>query len=81
MPVSNAYYAPGEDRALITDKVFGIKIPRGKASVSGSNFEVLVGFDVTPEMAAFNRDGKRFRMNAFDGGKKPSVATGDSQPK
>jgi hypothetical protein len=43
--------------------VFGIKIPRGKASVSGSNFEVLVGFDVTPEMVAFNREGKRFRAN------------------
>jgi hypothetical protein len=25
---------------------------------------VLVGFDVTPEMAAFNREGKRFRANA-----------------
>ncbi|MDO9247675.1 MAG: Tat pathway signal sequence domain protein, partial [Phenylobacterium sp.] len=24
----------------------------------------LVGFDVTPQMAAFNRDGKRFRVNA-----------------
>ena len=34
------------------------------ANVSGSNFEVLVGFDVTPEMAAFNQAGKRFRANA-----------------
>jgi len=25
---------------------------------------VLLGFDVTPEMAAFNREGKRFRVNA-----------------
>jgi hypothetical protein len=57
-------FAPGEDRTLVTDKVFGISIPRGKASVSGSNFEVLVGFDVTPEMVAFNRDGKRFRPNS-----------------
>jgi hypothetical protein len=24
---------------------------------------VLVGFDVTPEMAEFNRLGKRFRLN------------------
>jgi len=23
-----------------------------------------VGFDVTPQMAEFNRDGKRFRLNA-----------------
>ena len=32
--------------------------------MSGSNFEILVGFDVTPEMADFNRLGKRFRVNA-----------------
>jgi hypothetical protein len=57
-------FAPGEDRALVTDKLNGIVIPRVRASVSGSNFEVLVGFDVTPEMVAFNRDGKRFRPNA-----------------
>jgi hypothetical protein len=31
--------------------------------VSGENFEILVGFDVTPEMADFNRQGKRFRIN------------------
>ncbi len=41
-----------------------IVIPRKDVSVSGSNFEVLVGFDVTPDMAAFNRDGSRFRVNA-----------------
>jgi len=57
-------FPAGTDRTLVTDKVFGIVIPRGKASVSGSNFEVLVGFDVTPEMVAFNRDGKRFRPNS-----------------
>ncbi|MHB8285532.1 MAG: Tat pathway signal sequence domain protein, partial [Caulobacteraceae bacterium] len=26
--------------------------------------EVLVGFDVTPKMAEFNRLGKRFRVNS-----------------
>ena len=41
-----------------------IVIPRKDTSVSGSNFEILVGFDVTPEMATFNRDGSRFRVNA-----------------
>ena len=34
------------------------KSPRAKSSVSGSNFEVLVGFDVTPQMADFNRPGQ-----------------------
>lgn len=41
-----------------------IVIPRRDTGVSGANFEVLIGFDVTPEMAAFNRDGSRFRVNA-----------------
>jgi hypothetical protein len=54
----------GKDRTFVEDKVEGIVIPRAKASVSGTNFEVLVGFEVTPEMADFNRQGKRFRINA-----------------
>jgi hypothetical protein len=66
-------FAPGQDRTLITDKVYGIQIPRTKATVSGANFEVLVGFDVTPQMVAFNRDGKRFRPNA---GTTTTVAAG-----
>lgn len=49
-----------------------IVIPRRDVEVSGSNFEVLVGFDVTPEMAAFNRDGSRFRVNA---GAQPAAAS------
>jgi hypothetical protein len=39
-------------------------IPRAEASTSGANFEVLIGFDVTPEMAEFNRSGSRFRPQA-----------------
>jgi hypothetical protein len=57
-------FPAGQDRTLVTDKLNNITIPRAKESVSGSNFEVLIGFDVTPEMVAFNRDGKRFRSNA-----------------
>ncbi len=41
-----------------------VVIPRKDISVSGSNFEVLIGFEVTPEMAEFNRTGSRFRVNA-----------------
>ena len=55
----------GGDRALVTEQIREITIPRGAATTSGSNFEILVGFDVTPEMAAFNREGKRFRVNAL----------------
>ena len=48
-----------------------IVIPRAAATTSGDNFEVLVGFDVTPQMAEFNRTGSRFRVNA---GTAPSSA-------
>ena len=41
-----------------------IIIPRANNTISGSNFEILVGFDVTPQMAEFNREGKRFRITA-----------------
>jgi hypothetical protein len=41
-----------------------IVIPRKGPEVSGSNFEILVGFEVTSEMAEFNRTGSRFRVNA-----------------
>lgn len=54
-------FAPGQQRADVTTRLDGIVIPRADVSISGSNFEVLVGFEVTPQMTAFNRDGKHFR--------------------
>jgi len=57
-------FPAGEDRVTKTEDVLGIVIPRADMKVSGANFEVLIGFDVTPEMAAFNRQGERFRVNA-----------------
>ena len=57
-------FPAGQDRVMYTDRLKGITIPRANNNVSGVNFEVLVGFDVTPQMVAFNRDGKRFRPNA-----------------
>ncbi len=61
VPVS---FPAGQDRVSKTEDVLGIVIPRADMKVSGANFEVLVGFDVTPEMAEFNRQGERFRVNA-----------------
>ena len=53
----------GQPTASVTqDQV--VVIPRADATTSGDNFEILVGFDVTPEMAEFNRTGSRFRVNA-----------------
>ena len=58
----DARFPVGEDRIFKVETLQGVKIPRADSKINGSNFEVLVGFDVTPEMAAFNREGKRFRM-------------------
>ncbi|MDB5437438.1 MAG: hypothetical protein JWR47_3695 [Phenylobacterium sp.] len=57
-------FQAGKDRVYVTDSIANIVIPRGAATTSGANFEILVGFDVTPQMAEFNRQGKRFRVNA-----------------
>jgi len=46
-----------------TEKVEGIVIPRATPTVSGTNFEVIVGFDLTAEELAYNRSGKRFTIN------------------
>jgi len=54
----------GQDRTTLVDTIKNIAIPRADSRVSGSNFEVLTGFEVTPEMADFNRQGKRFKANA-----------------
>ncbi len=54
----------GSDRVTHTEEIRGLTIPRAGQEISGSNFEILIGFDVTPEMAEFNRSGSRFRIQA-----------------
>ena len=56
-------FKEGEDRVYIREKLGEITIPRAETTTSGANFEILIGFEVTPQMAAFNREGKRFRLN------------------
>jgi hypothetical protein len=68
-------FPAGADRMFKSEDVFGITIPRADIKVSGANFEVLVGFDVTPQMADFNRNGERFRVNA---GETQAQASGPS---
>ncbi|MDX2237713.1 MAG: hypothetical protein NW203_09120 [Hyphomonadaceae bacterium] len=46
------------------EEIESIVIPRANADISGENFEVLVGFELTPQQLQFNRDGKRFRVDA-----------------
>ncbi|WP_343684471.1 Tat pathway signal sequence domain protein [Asticcacaulis sp.] len=52
----------GQQTVDVATRVENIVIPRASSTVAGSNFEVLVGFDVTPQMVDFNRQGKRFRF-------------------
>ena len=47
-----------------TEEIKRIIIPRANKDVAGQSFEVLVGFELTPEQLAFNRAGKRFRLDA-----------------
>jgi hypothetical protein len=74
----HAAFPGGADRIAMTDHIDGIVIPRANANVAGGNFEVLVGFEVTPEMAAFNQAGKRFRVNS--GGAQAQAAQAQPAP-
>lgn len=75
----HAQFPGGADRVNVTDHVNGILIPRASATTSGANFEILVGFDVTPEMAEFNRLGKQFHPNAVAVAAAPSSASPSKQ--
>ena len=70
-------FPAGKDRVYVSDSLTNIVIPRGSMTTSGANFEILVGFDVTPQMAEFNRVGKRFRVNA---GAPTAVASAGNTP-
>lgn len=54
----------GRDRTGMSQEIGEIVLPRANETVSALNYEILVGFQVTPEMAEFNRQGKRFRVGA-----------------
>ena len=47
-----------------TEVIQEIIIPRADESVSAANFEVLIGFDLTEEQITYNKEGRRFRLNA-----------------
>jgi hypothetical protein len=68
-PVEKQYFDvkvdfPGNaDRMAGSEVIQKIVIPRANDTISGANFEILVGFELTPEQLAFNRSGKRFRVD------------------
>lgn len=63
----NVRFPRGESVVSRTERIENIVIPRANAEVSGENFEILVGFELTPEQLQFNRDGRRFRIDAGGG--------------
>ncbi|MGD9967124.1 MAG: hypothetical protein AB7T59_11425 [Hyphomonadaceae bacterium] len=71
-PIEKAYFdvdvrfPRGEAVVTRREEIGRIVIPRANEEVSGENFEILVGFELTPEQLQFNRDGRRFRIDAGD---------------
>lgn len=57
-------FEAGEDRVYLTEEIEAISIPRAEEGTSGVNFEIIVGYELTPEQIAFNRSGQRFRVAA-----------------
>ncbi|MFN3835431.1 MAG: membrane lipoprotein lipid attachment site-containing protein [Glycocaulis sp.] len=51
-----------QNRVELVQEIGTITIPRATPTTSGSNFEVIVGFELTPEQVEFNRSGLRFRV-------------------
>lgn len=60
----NVRFPSGREVMEGREQIERIVIPRANADISGENFEILVGFELTPEQLQYNRDGKRFRVNA-----------------
>lgn len=56
-------FKAGQSIVRKTEHIGSIIIPRAKENTSGTNFEIIVGLDLTPEELKFARSGKRFRTN------------------
>jgi hypothetical protein len=71
-PIEKAYFdvdvrfPRGEAVVNRTERIERIVIPRATPDLSGENFEILVGFELTPEQLQFNREGRRFRIDAAE---------------
>lgn len=55
-------FGGSETIQVIEDKVDEILIPRANKDIAGTNFEVVVGFVLTPQQAIFNRSGKSLKF-------------------
>lgn len=57
-------FPEGADRVSVRERIDEIEIPRATEGTSGENFEIIVGYVLTPEQREFNAEGKRFRPSA-----------------
>jgi len=57
-------FPAGKDRVTVVETIDEIVIPRATEGTSGENFEIIVGFELTPEQREFNSEGRRFRISA-----------------
>jgi hypothetical protein len=58
----NVNFKPGQSIVRRVEKFNNIVIPRVKKNTSGTNFEIIVGLELTPKELEFSRSGKRFRI-------------------
>lgn len=77
----NVKFPAGATRVDLKEKVEGIVIPRATETISGTNFEVLIGFDLTPDQLAYNRSGQRFTFNVQNGKPAPPASPSPAPPK
>ena len=58
----NVTFERGSDISVREEKIGRIVIPRADETISGANFEIIVGFELTPEQREFNELGRRFLL-------------------
>jgi hypothetical protein len=58
-PVS---FGDDERVRVVEETVQSIVIPRASKDIAGTNFEVVVGWSMTPQQAIFNRSGKSLKF-------------------
>jgi len=57
-------FPSGEDQVFLIERIPNVIIPRANEDTSGTNFEIIIGFELTPEQLEFNREGKRFTLDS-----------------
>ena len=55
-------FEDGQSVVTLQEDVSRIIIPRADETISGANFEILVGFELTDEERAFNAAGRRYLL-------------------